>query len=430
MLRKVGNLRCGRRRQFNRRLSVERLEARIALSVLHGGHVPSLLVIDGTAEADQITISYNPAAEAVEVANQDGPLGTFSLYDWNSIQVNGGDGDDRITIDPALPLHVDVVGGDGTDTLVGIRLGEDLDVLFSSGEQLSFDNRSCLSIECILVEEGEFVDTESSTDPRDAALPDVVREFALVPPSSLMATHGHLGMLSFDMATPALGAYGEMGVSAGSMVANHSANPENGMTNGEMLHSFASGARRASPNSTHGKAESAAASSDQAEETQMGDTVAHVPAIGSSELDIFGDLNERVNDEESIDWLLAGWTDGGDLPAEPAVAMLTTTVSETKSVANSTHEQPMEQSIGVPDLAAATVQTLALPAQANSAESGSSTWTVAGSAVFAIVAAGGAYFLDRNGQRTLDSTRNPSARKLRILALARRFILALSGRNR
>jgi hypothetical protein len=148
---------------------VERLESRRNLSHFHIGDAS--LVISGTEFADELSLTYDSSQHLVRATNADRLIGTYSLHDFGSIRVEAGAGDDRIHIDPALPHHVKVVGGDGTDTLIGIRLPSAGEVLFTNGEAMTFENRSCLAVECVRYAEGESADSLTASTP---AAPPVV----------------------------------------------------------------------------------------------------------------------------------------------------------------------------------------------------------------------------------------------------------------
>lgn len=139
-----------RRRHSTRRLLVvERLESRLALSTLPGADP---LFILGTDGPDDIELTYDSALAQIRVTNADRLIGTFSLHEWRSVQIDAGNGDDRIQVDPSLPLPVNVIGGEGNDTLIGARLQSGQEVIFTSGEFLAFDNVSCVTVECVRAE--------------------------------------------------------------------------------------------------------------------------------------------------------------------------------------------------------------------------------------------------------------------------------------
>lgn len=117
--------------------------------------MPGILIIEGTDGADEITLTFDEVRQVIEAANHERHIGTYALGDWESIHIDAGKGDDIIQVDPAIPLAIDVVGGEGSDTLVGIYSMSGEGEVYTLGEPMSFDNRSCISVECVRFVEGE-----------------------------------------------------------------------------------------------------------------------------------------------------------------------------------------------------------------------------------------------------------------------------------
>src|SRR5687768_6160541 len=75
------------------------------------------LRIQGTAAGDAITVARNDDGGLV-VGNTGGWSHTFS-GNYKSLRIDGGAGNDRITLDPAVTLDAILYGGAGNDTLAG-----------------------------------------------------------------------------------------------------------------------------------------------------------------------------------------------------------------------------------------------------------------------------------------------------------------------
>jgi hypothetical protein len=102
--------------------AVEPLEARalFAGTPLAVAEVPFLdgtqLQVRGTPAGDTIDVKQAPAG--LVVSTGDGWSETFA-GEFNSLRIDGGTGNDRITLDPSVTLDAILYGGAGNDTLTG-----------------------------------------------------------------------------------------------------------------------------------------------------------------------------------------------------------------------------------------------------------------------------------------------------------------------
>lgn len=152
------------------RLAVERLESRRNPAHAHLSIAPRAeLDIVGTDGDVRIELKFEPQTDALIATRNNQVIGSWSINDWKTVRIEAQQGDDQIYIDPELPMPVVVDGGDGSDTVFGIQLGQSQDVLLSAGQPVSFSNRSCLGVECLKVADGESTDTGSMI-PSSAAL--------------------------------------------------------------------------------------------------------------------------------------------------------------------------------------------------------------------------------------------------------------------
>lgn len=118
---------------------LEALEVRRCLSASIDGD--GILVVRGTAGEDMIDVCVSgsdPSKLWVQTEWDGG--GLFNLADVKGIRIEGGAGDDLLTVDEwdgqAFPMGVTIVGGDGNDTLMG---GAQDDVLLGgAGEDTLF----------------------------------------------------------------------------------------------------------------------------------------------------------------------------------------------------------------------------------------------------------------------------------------------------
>src|SRR3954453_11951147 len=72
---------------------------------------------DDTGEA--ITVALNAAGDMVQAKIGDSVIGEAAVDDVRSVFVNGGGGDDTLSVDDAVEKRVVLYGGDGNDTLSG-----------------------------------------------------------------------------------------------------------------------------------------------------------------------------------------------------------------------------------------------------------------------------------------------------------------------
>jgi Ca2+-binding RTX toxin-like protein len=114
---------------------MECLERRVCLSAVLTGNV---LVIAGTAGNDVITVSLDPQkANYLVKFNQSGSAYPRSAV--QSIEVDAGDGNDKITLESTIKLKSTLNGGAGNDTITGgaggdaINGGDGDDQLYGSG---------------------------------------------------------------------------------------------------------------------------------------------------------------------------------------------------------------------------------------------------------------------------------------------------------
>jgi hypothetical protein len=135
----------------------EALEFRRYLAHSHGFEAGAVLTIIGSAEADEIRLEWDQARNQINVEIAGQGVRSYPGSDWKRVVIEAGAGDDRIHLDPGLAVPVQVFGGDGYDTLIGLLPSDELseDVVFTNGEHRELQNLSCHSVECLRRAEGE-----------------------------------------------------------------------------------------------------------------------------------------------------------------------------------------------------------------------------------------------------------------------------------
>src|SRR5689334_16825087 len=95
---------------------LELLETRRLLAAALDPQDPSSLIIDGTAAGDivALTISDSDLLVAVNGSSQN-----FTLATLGTIQINAGEGNDSVAVDPAIFIPCSIDGAAGDDTLAG-----------------------------------------------------------------------------------------------------------------------------------------------------------------------------------------------------------------------------------------------------------------------------------------------------------------------
>jgi hypothetical protein len=83
------------------------------------------LVIEGTPRNDRIHVFWHADSEEVSVRLNHRDLGRFSTLGIPHIEIHALPGNDRVFVDPRLPLSVHIFGGPGNDHLVG-GAGDDI----------------------------------------------------------------------------------------------------------------------------------------------------------------------------------------------------------------------------------------------------------------------------------------------------------------
>lgn len=80
-----------------------------------------VLNVAGTAGADSIALRYDPYSAQVHVVDGDNELiGQYPLSAVQSLNVDGGAGDDRFEVDAQLPLAINLHGGEGEDLFAAL----------------------------------------------------------------------------------------------------------------------------------------------------------------------------------------------------------------------------------------------------------------------------------------------------------------------
>ena len=101
-----------------RRLEFEELESRTLLSAALDGRI---LEISGTDGNDTIIVGLDGTNLTV---NENGAVSTFAVADVKRIEINGGNGNDILTVNEAVNIMAVLKGGKGDDTLTGGSAGD------------------------------------------------------------------------------------------------------------------------------------------------------------------------------------------------------------------------------------------------------------------------------------------------------------------
>jgi Ca2+-binding RTX toxin-like protein len=78
---------------------------------LRGGR----LMIHGGAANNRMEVALGASGDQLEVSLEGGSPTRFDISEVRMLCLNGGPGDDTITIDPAIPIRAHIVGGAGND---------------------------------------------------------------------------------------------------------------------------------------------------------------------------------------------------------------------------------------------------------------------------------------------------------------------------
>jgi Ca2+-binding RTX toxin-like protein len=111
--------------------SFEALESRRLFAVSPGGTATidastPRLDVEGTRKADVISVDLNAGTGQVDVVINGATAGSFDPAQISAgIRIDGGKGNDAITVGPSIALPVEVRGGKGNDTVTG-GSGDDL----------------------------------------------------------------------------------------------------------------------------------------------------------------------------------------------------------------------------------------------------------------------------------------------------------------
>jgi hypothetical protein len=111
-----------------RRPLLESLETRSVLSSDCGvtcDLMDGMLHVRGTTGDDSIAVQYDSASQTLQVIGGEQELvGTYSLADVRSLNVEGFTGNDRFSLDDSLPIAVKLNGGEGEDSLAAHPVGD------------------------------------------------------------------------------------------------------------------------------------------------------------------------------------------------------------------------------------------------------------------------------------------------------------------
>jgi serpin B len=168
--------------------AIELLEVRRLLSATH------LWEVSGSDGPDVILVQFDPVDRRLIDVTVNGELTTRRRASVRRVVVDGGDGDDQITIDlPKHPhLYVEVLGGAGNDTIVGglerdhfyggdgddqLTGGGGKDVLVGGagadtldpGSTRTHDVIYCDPTDTVVSARGEILRNDTTADPADSA---------------------------------------------------------------------------------------------------------------------------------------------------------------------------------------------------------------------------------------------------------------------
>ena len=357
-----------RRPSTQRRLVVEQLESRLALSPLHGADP---LFILGTDGPDDIGLTYDSTLAQIRVTDADRLIGTFSLHELSSVQIDAGHGDDRIEVEPSLPLPVNVIGGDGNDTLIGVRLQSGQEVLFTSGERLAFDNVSCVTVECLRSPEGEGSTTGQTPSAATVFPPGLgMVDHSQDMPVIAFVSPGDLTGSSQESAT--VQDRHEQEMQARILTAGNVATETRPSSDALASFSRTRDIPRRATNTPEQSVEPAPAPQLETESESV------LPATGEM--------------KDNIDAVLSGWTEGEGTAGE-GTAKSDTSGSDTSANPKSTVEDVSadQMVLGAPDVASTAAQRTSV--------AGNRNWIVAVAMAFALVIGAAAFFLDRRAAR-------------------------------
>jgi Ca2+-binding RTX toxin-like protein len=109
---------------------VNDLESRVHLTaVIDTSATPPTLVVDGGSNEDIIIVKRDRKRTSKYLVSINGAGSKFNIRDIGAISINGGDGNDHITISDAngvIKVPKSISGGDGNDTLIGNSKGDSI----------------------------------------------------------------------------------------------------------------------------------------------------------------------------------------------------------------------------------------------------------------------------------------------------------------